>query len=320
MKCLPVLAEDCECDGIILNGFFCLFTQKRTFRNQVHEFACHGYFTFWFFAQRYADGVANALCQQCSDSYGTFDTAILSFASFRHTEVQGVVHVLLVHCGYQQSHGCHHHDCVRGFDRNHYVVEVFAFKDAQELHTALHDAFGRIAIARHNAVAEGTVIHTDTDGSVMFLTDLNEGDEFPFDFLQFVGIFLIGVFQMFEGTSRVDIVAWIDAHLLTIEGGDVGGVCGEVHIGHQWLCVAIGLQFGRDVFHIFCLTGSLCCKAYQFAACIYNAFCLCYAGVGIVGIGSCHRLDADGVITSNADITHLRFCRTSSLITHGNIS
>ena len=64
------------------------------------------------------------------------------------------------------------------------------------------------------------MVHADTDGGVMCLANLDEGDEFLLNLLQFLGIFLIGVFQMLEGASWVDIVARIDTHLfITFDNG-----------------------------------------------------------------------------------------------------
>ena len=154
----------------------------------------------------------------------------------------------------------------------------------------------------------------------MFLADLYKGDELLLNLLQFVGIFLVGVFQMLEGAAWVYIVARIDAHLLTIEGSDIGCMGGEMDIGHQWLGIAVSLQLGRDILHVLCLTGSLCRETHQFATSIDDALGLSHTGSGIVGIGGSHRLDADGVAASNADVAHMCFCRASSLITHGRIS
>ena len=228
------------------------------------------------------------------------------------------MHILLVHGGYQQTDGCHHHDRVRSFDRDDDVVEVFPLKNTQELHATLDDAFRCVAIARHDAVAQGTVVHADTDGCVVFLADLDKGKQFLLDLLQLVGIFLVGIFQMFESTSRVDIVAGIDAHLLTILGGDIGRMSREVDVGHQWLGVTVSLELGGDVLHVLCLTCALCGEAYQFPSGIDDAFGLCHTGGGIVGVGGGHRLDADGVIASYADITHTGLACFSSTIYHFN--
>ena len=119
---------------------------------------------------------------------------------------------------------------------------------------------------------------------------------------------------MFESTTRIHVVARINTYLLTIEGGDISCMGCEMYIGHQRLSIAIGFQLGGDVLHILCLTCSLGCEAYEFATSIDNTFGLCYAGRGIVGIGGGHRLDADGVASSNADIAHPGLIGMSSVI------
>ena len=93
---------------------------------------------------------------------------------------------------------------------------------------------------------------------------------------------------MFESTSWVDIVAWIDTHLLTIKGCNVGRMGGKMHISHQRLGVTVSLQLGRDVFHILRLSGALSRETYQFATGIDDTFGLCHTGGGIVGVGGGH--------------------------------
>ena len=61
---------------------------------------------------------------------------------------------------------------------------------------------------------------------------LDEGHQLALDLLQFGSILLVGIFQVLERAARIDIVARIDAHLLAIEGSDIGGMGREVNVGH----------------------------------------------------------------------------------------
>ena len=76
----------------------------------------------------------------------------------------------------------------------------------------------------------------------MFLADIQEGHQLALDLLQFGSILLVGVFQMLERAAGIDIVARIDAHLLTVERSHIGRMRGEVHVGHQRCRITVSLQ------------------------------------------------------------------------------
>ena len=59
----------------------------------------HGDFVLGSFAQTNADGVANTVGEQCSDTCCTLDAAVLTFACLRHAEMQREVHPLCLHDG-----------------------------------------------------------------------------------------------------------------------------------------------------------------------------------------------------------------------------
>ena len=120
---------------------------------------------------------------------------------------------------------------------------------------------------------------------------------------------------MLEGTSRIDIVAGIDTHLLAVEGGHIGRMGRKMHVSHQGRRITVGLQTGRDVLHVLRLTRTLGGEAHQFAACIDDALGLRHTTLRIVGIHRRHRLDADRVGTADADIADTRL-RTNSSYTH----
>ena len=93
---------------------------------------------------------------------------------------------------------------------------------------------------------------------------------------------------MLERASRIHVIAWIDAHLLTVLCSHIGSMGGEVNISYQRLGIAICLQTGRDILHVLSLTSTLCRKAHQFATCVDNPLGLCYATLCIIGIHRCH--------------------------------
>ena len=148
----------------------------------------------------------------------------------------------------------------------------------------------------------------------MLLTDIEERHKLALDLLQFFSILLIGIFKMLERSARINIVARIDANLLTIQCSHISRMSRKMNIGHQRRIVAVGLQLGRDILHVLRLTGTLGSETHQFATCIDDALGLCHTALGIIRIHSTHRLDADGVRASNADTTDTSLCGESSLI------
>ena len=227
--------------------------------------------------------------------------------------MEGIVHIFLIHGFYQQSNRLNHHHGIAGLDGNDHIVEVFPSADTQKFHTTLHDSCRSVTITAHDTVAQRTVIHTDADGGMVLFADIQERNKLAFYLLQFGGIFLVGVFQMLEHTTRIHIIARIDAHLLTIKSGHIGRMGCEMHISHQWLWIAVGFQLGRDMLHILSFAGALGGKAHQFATGIDDAFGLCHRCLGVIGIGGSHRLYSYRIVAAYQQITHLRSCCLSSL-------
>ena len=110
---------------------------------------------------------------------------------------------------------------------------------------------------------------------------------------------------MLERASRIDIIAWIDAHLLAILSSHISGMGCEMDVGYQRSGIAIGFQAGRDVLHVLCLTGTLSGETQQLSTCIDDAFGLCHTTLRIVGISRSHRLDADRVVATNGNLANM---------------
>ena len=64
-------------------------------------------------AQRHTYGVADAVGEQCSNAYSALYAAVLTLASLRYTEMERVVHVLMVHGVYEQPYRLDHHYGIR---------------------------------------------------------------------------------------------------------------------------------------------------------------------------------------------------------------
>ena len=224
------------------------------------------------------------------------------------------MHILLVHRLNKQTNGGDHHHGVGSLDGDDHIVELLALEDTQELHATLNDTLGGITIARHDTVGKRTVVHTDTHGRMMLLTDIQEGHQLALDLLQFLGIFLIGVLEMLERATWIHIVTRIDTHLLTIEGCDICRMGREMNIGHERCLITVGLQLSRDVLHVLCLTNTLGGETYEFATSVDDTFGLSHTTFCVICIYRSHRLDADGILSANADTTDTGLCGLSSLV------
>ena len=88
------------------------------------------------------------------------------------------------------------------------------------------------------------MVHANADCRLVLLTDINKRYKLALYLLQFLGILRVGILQVLERTAGVYVVAGVDAYLLTVLGGNVGCMGGEVYVGHQRLAVAVGLQTG----------------------------------------------------------------------------
>ncbi len=79
-----------------------------------------------------------------------------------HAKVKGIVHVGLVHLGNEQAHGAHHDHGVGGLNAYRPRCQTSHFLQMRRNSMQLiHDALGSVAIARHDAVGQGTVVHAD---------------------------------------------------------------------------------------------------------------------------------------------------------------
>ncbi|SRR5574344_383085 len=228
--------------------------------------------------------------------------------------MERIVHVLSIHSMYKQTYRANHHHGIGSLDGNDYIIKLLTFADAQKFHATLHDALRSIAITRHDAVRQGTMVHADTYGGMILLAYLEERHETRLYLLKFSGIFLIRVLQLLEGTGRVHIVAWIDTHLLGIESSHISHMGIEMHISHQWSHIAVLTQTGIDILQIFRFLHALCSETHIFTTRINDALGLSHTALGIIGGSGGHRLYADRVLASQRRVAYLNLARNTALI------
>ena len=126
----------------------------------------------------------------------------------------------------------------------------------------------------------------------MLLTDVDERDEALINLADFVGILLIGIVDMAELSSRVNIIAGVDPHLLADGGSGVGHSWVEMDVGHKGHVASVGSECFSDGFHVERLPLSLGGEAYDFASCLHNPFSLCHGRLSVHGGCVGHGLNA----------------------------
>ena len=259
----------------------------------------HGNLALGLFTEADAQGIANAVAQEGTDAHRTLDAAVLALARFGHTEMEGIVHALGLHHVAEEAHTLHHHHGIAGLDADHDILEVFAFANAQKLHTALHDARGRIAIARHDTVGKAAVVHADTDGRSVLAADVKKLAETRLEAVEFGIVFFVGIFQVLEGACGVHIVARIDTHFLHDGGGHVGHTRVEVDVGHKGRGESFIAQGLADSGEVVGLNAALGGEAHEVAACTDDALTLGHTALGVGSGTGGHALQAQGIVATN---------------------
>ena len=78
------------------------------------------------------------------------------------------------------------------------------------------------------------MVNANAHGCVVLATDIKERHEACINLFNLFGILFVGIFQLFERSSWVYIVAGINANLLNMLRSHVGNVGIEMHIGNKW--------------------------------------------------------------------------------------
>ncbi len=283
-------------------------------QNIIHQFTGYRNFSFGCFTQRYADGIAQPVAQQCSDAESRLDTPVLTVSGFCHSEVQWESHPLFFHDVHQQTDGFHHHDRIGRFDGNHYVSEILLDTDAEKFHTGFHHPRRRITIARHDAVGQRTVVHPDTDGRVVLLADIQKRDKPVVNLAYLLSVLLVCIFQFLKSTRSIYIVSRIDTHLFCILGSYIRHFRIEMHIGNQGNHISLTAQPDIDIHQVFGFFDTLGCEADILATCVNNTFRLFHTSRRVLRRRISHRLDTNRIGAAQRHSPNIYFCGFSSKI------
>ena len=206
---------------------------------------------------------------------------------------------LFVQLGDEQAVGLHHHLRVASLHADDDLVVVLGLADTQKLQRRLHHAQRRIAVAAQDAVGEGAVVGADAHSRAVLLADAHQRRELGPDPLQLGLVGSVGVVDLLE-LLLVGVVAGVDADLLHDAGGQLGGVRGEVDIGHQRRIVAPCPQPVFDGLQGLRLLQAGGRDADQLAACLDHADRLGDGAFDVHRIHRRHALDTDGVLAADA--------------------
>ena len=279
----------------------------------------HRYFSFGCLTQRHTDGVAKAIAQQRTNAHSRLDTTILAFSCLGDTQVERELHPFFLHLLHQEANGANHDDRIARLDGDDNIAEILLHADAKKLHARLHHAFGRIAIARHDAVGKRTVVHTDAHSRVMLLADVEKRHKAGFQLCQFVSILSIGIFQVLELAGWVHVIAWIDAHLLCIKSRFISHVSIEMHVGNKRHLTTTLAQSLTDELKVFRLFHPLRSETHILATCFHNAERLSNRAFRVHRGRVRHRLHSDGITSSQRSLSDVNLVGRATLVVEKRI-
>ena len=271
----------------------------------LHELLSHGDLEDGIFGQGDAHGVTNAVCQQGADAYGALDAAVFAVSRFGDAEVDGIVPVgaELIEMRDEQAVGLDHDLRIAGLHREEEIVIALCAGDAGELEGALDHAERRVAMAVHDAVAQGAVIGADAHGAAQADAVLHQRNELLLHVGHFSGVLIIGVF--FDGEFLfVGIVAGVHADFFDPLHGFHGGVRLEVDVGDKRDIAAGGTDAIADVLEVFGDDAGLGGDADDLAAGFGEAQCFFDAGLGVARITGEHALNHHGGAATDLDVSN----------------
>jgi hypothetical protein len=128
--------------------------------------------------------------------------------------------------------------------------------------------------------------------------------KFLADFLDFVGIFGICIFNFAERATGVNKVAGIYAHFLDVQSSLECSRRIEVYVCHQRHLAAVSTHHAADFAKIAGVVHALRGEAHNVSAGSGNALNLRGTGGGIERGRIGHRLQAYGVVTANGSVAN----------------
>ena len=158
------------------------------------------------------------------------------------------------------------------------------------------------------------MIYSNPDSRVILFTDIQERDKPVMDFLYFLRILLVCIFQFFKSTRSIYIISRIDSHLFRVLSSHVCYFRIEMHIGNQRNHISLATQSDINVHQVFGFFDALGCEADILSTCINNTFRLFHTSLCILRRRVRHRLDTNRIGAAQRHSPNIYFCGFSSKI------
>ena len=191
------------------------------------------------------------------------------------------------------------------------IIEVA--RDPRELERALHHAERRVAVAIHDAVRKRPVICANAHGDSARLAQLDKRRKPLADPIQLRRVLFVGVFADLE-FFRVGVVARIDAHFLHPFCRFHRCVGLEMDVGDDRHIAAALAQTFDDVLEIARILHRRRGDADDLAAGVRQLHRLLDRRLGVHRVAGDHRLDANRIVSADADVSNLHLARGAAMV------
>ena len=274
---------------------------------QFYQSQSHGYFLFRSFGERNSYGIPYAFIQKSTYPYGRTYPPVFSLPRFGYPQMKGIIHRLLFHSAYEQSHSLNHNSAIAGLQRNNHVVKILRFAKAQIFHSGFHHSLRGISETGRNPAGKRTVVGTYAQGFSSRLAYSNEFPDFNFYAFEFPCIFRFVV----RSPASYEITR-INPYLIRIQSRRHCSLGHKMNVRTQRNVVSVRSKPGLYIPNIFSLFHALGRYTHHFSSGIRNPLGLFDTSLRIQCIGIQHGLYEYGTTGRNNLTAYANLNRMSS--------
>ncbi len=248
----------------------------------------HRQFILRILGQGHPDRIADALGKEGGDGDARLDASGIPVAGLGNAHMEREDDPALLHHPGQFPVGLDHHDRIAGFEGHDYLVELRFEAHVDPFHGGKGHRPRRISVALNDIRSQRPVIQADADGRPAALAFFQEAGELA----PRLPVVLVEV-------ARVDPDFFHD-------GSDSDGrFRGKVDVGHQRDVAAGGPQAVLDFPHVRDILQARNSDPDELRTGCRETQALGHRRFDIIGMGIAHRLDDDGVVSADEDVTDL---------------
>ena len=130
---------------------------------------------------------------------------------------------------------------------------------------------------------------------MILFADIQKRHKAVMNFLYFLRILLVGIFQLLKSTCSVYIIPRIDAYLFRISGCHIGNFRIKVYIGNQRNHIFLTAQTDINIFQVLRFLDTLRRQTDILTARVDNTFRLFHTSLRILRRRIGHRLDTNRI-------------------------